>query len=378
MEPAEATLGAGAEPERTASTSDEEAKLRKRQKAQGLDPERLKDARMIAALYLSDDDLLHAFRRQRLGKRSRVSLERLRMARDLMSAVVDSLRVDDHAQWERIRDAHELFFSRETMVPDPPTQVDDGWLSETPVEPGPAPADRPTDPQHHDLGAAGTPAGGLPAAGWAPSPASWGQAYAPGSLPADSHDEMTPPRGMAQPGLAQAQALAGYAERGGYDVPPPTSNDGQPTALMSNITQTLDPEAFDALMAAQSYGAPPPPSERTAPHQTPASPDRPPARHRSSIPPRSREEDSATHQLSFTSKAHPLAMSLEEFAAYCAERDHEPGRSLAVARRYEMPDEHVARVVTRSFELRFARDPKLRRQWQRAYEHFAHALRQGP
>lgn len=359
-----------------ATSEEEEARQRKRQKAQELDPERLKDARMIAALYLSDDDLLPAFRRQRLGRRSRATLEHLVMARDLVSAVVDSLRVDDDDQWERMRDAHDLLFSRETMVPDPPTQIDDGWLSEAPAEPGAIPPDRPTNPQLNDAAAPGlatTPAGGVPAAGWAPAPASWGQAYAPGSLPADNHEEMTPPRGIHQPGAQQG--FAAYAETGGYDVPPPTSHDAAPTALMPNITQTLEPEAFDALMAAHGYEAPPPPSERTAPHQAPTSPEPPPVRHRSSVPPRSREEDSATHQLSFNSRAHPLAMSLEEFAAYCAERDHEPDRSLAIARRYEMPDERVVRVVTRSFELRFARNPKLRRQWQRAYEHFTQVLR---
>ena len=349
---------------------------RQRQKAQDLDPERLKDARMIAALYLSDDDLLPAFRRQRLGKRSRVSIEHLTMVRDLVAAVVDSLRVDDRHQWDRIRDAHELLFSRETMVPDPPTQVDDGWLNETPSEPT-AHADRLIDPT------AAPPRSGPTAAMWPTSaPASWGQAYAPGSLPAQDSEEMTPPRGVAQrAGRSTTPRFTSYADQGGYAVPPPRGTD-PPTALMRDITQTLDPEAFDALVAARTSrdGAVPPPSERTHPHLASDDASYPPEAHRhaSSRPPplSSRDEDSATHLLSFTSKAHGLAMSVKEFAAYCAERDHEPDRVHAIARRYDMPDERVMAVVTRAFELRFARDPELRRRWQRAYEHFARALRQ--
>lgn len=192
----------------------------------------------------------------------------------------------------------------------------------------------------------------------------WGQAYAPGSVP------------------GAAVASRPHASPSAYERPYDAVAEGTQLMRYDAIDDALTQESLAPL---EGYD-PPPPSEPTHPHQSsePGSSPTPPratelipdsARTPARRPPS--EEDSATNQLSFTSQAHALALSIEEYAAFCAERDHAPATLRAIARRYDLFDGATVTTVDRAFELRLARDPALRTRWQRAYDSFANSLRQG-
>jgi hypothetical protein len=89
-------------------------------------------------------------------------------------------------------------------------------------------------------------------------------------------------------------------------------------------------------------------------------------------------EDGKTTQLSFTSQAHPFALSLEQYAALCAERDLCSGdaeRVRKIHKRYEIGDKRARSLVDRLFELRFAADPALEAAWRAKYTRFTSRLR---
>jgi hypothetical protein len=86
--------------------------------------------------------------------------------------------------------------------------------------------------------------------------------------------------------------------------------------------------------------------------------------------------DGATRQVSYDSDAHGFALTVEEYAAFCAERDATPDRIKALRARYAIADERGHAAVDRYFEQLFGRDPSTRTLWQSHYQRYAGALRQ--
>ncbi len=90
-------------------------------------------------------------------------------------------------------------------------------------------------------------------------------------------------------------------------------------------------------------------------------------------------EDGKTTQLSLTSLAHPFALTLEQYAALCAERDRcgpDAERRRKIHKRYDIGDERARNLVDRLFKLRFEDDPELEAHWRACYERFAARLRE--
>ena len=84
-------------------------------------------------------------------------------------------------------------------------------------------------------------------------------------------------------------------------------------------------------------------------------------------------EDGKTTQLSFTSAAHPFAMSVEQYAGLCAERDLCDGdteRVRKIHKRYEIGDQRARSLVDRLFKLRFDAEPELETTWREQYARF--------
>lgn len=273
---------------------------------------------MIAALHLTPYGRLDAFRAERLGPESCVSLDHLAMVRDVLSVLVDALRDDDDDTWRRLREVTDQLSLRETMVPDPPTPHDEpmAWRDGAGLGPNPTAVGRERGPEAR--GSATEWPEGSRAAPLAPPAAElWGQAYAPGSLPPGEVEERR---------SASAAAAASLAD----DLTPPR---GYARSSASSPTG-----------GATTYPQAPPPAVNVLD-----------------------DEDSATHELSLSSRAHPLAMSVEDYATFCAERDADPEHTVTIARRYAIPDARVLALVSRSFEWRMARDADLHRRWREAY-----------
>lgn len=89
-------------------------------------------------------------------------------------------------------------------------------------------------------------------------------------------------------------------------------------------------------------------------------------------------EDGKTTQLSFTSQAHPFALTVEQYASLCAERDlctDDAERARKIHKRYEIGDKRAKGLVDRLFKLRFEEDPELEESWRAAYERFTKRFR---
>jgi hypothetical protein len=296
------------------------------------------DGELLAALYATPETQLAQFCREHLALASGLDEDDLRGAREVLKAVVAALRHSDGGALERLR----------TVVADSDGESQPSATPDRASNKGREPAE--------------------------PSPwvRPWGQAYAPGSVPGA-------PRSAGPTSSA-------YGSPPSREIASPLRSDrdrGEHTQLMryDDIDDGLTQESHTLP---EGY-APPPPSEPTQPHRS-SEPGPSPAPPRAteivsdSEAPRSvrrfqGEEDSATNQLSFTSHAHAFALTVEEYAAFCAERDRTPDKARAVARRYDLFDTEVAAAVERAFELRFARDPGLRARWQRAYASFSEILR---
>lgn len=95
----------------------------------------------------------------------------------------------------------------------------------------------------------------------------------------------------------------------------------------------------------------------------------PPGAARSEGPPSSAE--GGTVQLSYSSLAHGFALTVEEYAALCAQRDADPPRLRAVRARYGIPEARGHEAIDRYFEQVFVRDPSMRALWERHYRHYA-------
>jgi hypothetical protein len=88
-----------------------------------------------------------------------------------------------------------------------------------------------------------------------------------------------------------------------------------------------------------------------------------------------RGDDDPTKQLTYVSRAHGLALDVEEYAALCAERDRAPERQLHIHERYDVVGDRCREGLDRAYQLRFMRDPGLRSLWQQHYVRFSSALR---
>ena len=81
-------------------------------------------------------------------------------------------------------------------------------------------------------------------------------------------------------------------------------------------------------------------------------------------------DEGGTVQLSFSSMAHGFALTVEEYAALCAERDEDPSRLGALRARYGIAEVVGHAALDRYFEQLFVRDPAMRTLWQRHYRHY--------
>lgn len=86
------------------------------------------------------------------------------------------------------------------------------------------------------------------------------------------------------------------------------------------------------------------------------------------------ESDAATRLFGFTSLAHPLALTVEEYAGLCAERDLRPAAALAAERRFGIHDAPTREAVDDLFKLLFAADPDAFALWENRYARFSHTL----
>lgn len=424
------------------------------------------DAQMLAALHSADEEELDRFRRQRLGRDSEVTHEDMVRAREILDVLVEALRDDADERWRMIERAWAEMTAEMTAEtsPDgfteqPPDSVtglnvdvelDDGDRPTTP--PAPPAASRPSWPGREDnLSDSGetpphprvptplgntTPTHGQPAWPQPPAPTAaqvpqappqapapqgppaWGQAYAPGSLPA-GQGPLTPPMQAAvhppvhpqvphphavnpavsapppmhpgQPPMApthgthpmtnQPPQVAAYAQQRAQPQGPPSSQSPfqqsgearEPTPPLFT-TQRVDPTTAPAPVSARTPVHTeldlPPPSERTDPHMLgkmfPKG-DKPFDPTETVAMSAAQKRMSRTAELSFASSSHAFALTVEEYATLCAQRDLEPDNAHRIERRYDIPDDRVRDAVDRAFELRFEADEALEEAFKEAY-----------
>ena len=86
--------------------------------------------------------------------------------------------------------------------------------------------------------------------------------------------------------------------------------------------------------------------------------------------------EGGTVQLGFSSMAHGFALTVEEYAALCAERDEDPSRLRALRARYGIPEVRGHAALDRYFEQLFVRDPAKKTQWQRDYQRYVALVRE--
>lgn len=216
----------------------------------------------------------------------------------------------------------------------------------------------------------------------------WGQPYAP------QQGSSTP---SAEPQPASLPPHRdGYQPMGhdpSYDgIPPYHDPDASYDAIPPTPSRDLSYGAIPPP-GAPPPGAPPPgypPAARgTNPGIAPpddayptASPSEPTYPHRSSHPepsppPAPVQGDVEPTRLDpIVSLAHGLALSVEEYAALCAERDYQgPHAHEATQARYDVHSPASWEATRQAFALRFSRDQALRHQWEQAYYRFTAHLR---
>lgn len=217
-------------------------------------------------------------------------------------------------------------------------------------------------------------------------PQPWGQAYAPGSLPQQppmhappapgSHPQMQP-----QPYHHQAHGPPSSQPLGeAYDPSFAPTQTREPTPPLFPKPSTDEAPGSEHTPAVGMILEEQPPDSRTDPHR--ALPPPPPPLRRAgkrkvaqTLP--FRDDDHKTMELTLSSQAHCFALTVEEFAAHCAEREitgDDDRRRLN--RRYDITDEDARAVLEQSFKLRFERDPSLRSRWEQAYVKYSTLLRQ--
>jgi hypothetical protein len=86
------------------------------------------------------------------------------------------------------------------------------------------------------------------------------------------------------------------------------------------------------------------------------------------------ESDAATRLFGFLSLAHPLALSVDEYAALCAERDARPAARRQIEERYGIHDAPTREAVDRLFQHIFATDHEAYAAWELGYERFSRHL----
>jgi len=94
------------------------------------------------------------------------------------------------------------------------------------------------------------------------------------------------------------------------------------------------------------------------------------------LPFKSERVGSTTAELSFSSQAHMFALTVEEYAALCAERELvAPEHVEETEKAYDINDPEMREAVDELFRLRFDRDPTLHGRWQQAYARYSTLLR---
>ena len=119
----------------------------------------------------------------------------------------------------------------------------------------------------------------------------------------------------------------------------------------------------------------PPPDSHTDPHTPAPSPSPPPPSY--ATPMRDpKDEEGATTELTFSSMAHCFALSVDEYAALCAERDNsEPELLRKIEKRYDITTPPHRRALQQTFNSRFDRDPSLRERWEQSYTRYSTLVR---
>jgi hypothetical protein len=195
------------------------------------------------------------------------------------------------------------------------------------------------------------------------------------------------PRGT-QPLTPQPAQVGAYLQRQAETTPavgpppgagsvgpaPPSSQTSEPREPTPPLfsTQKVDPTTAPAPVSRRT---PPtgtaiddelqPPSERTNPQRTLA-----PGRAfdpTATIALSPSKRTTQTTELSFGSASHAFALSIEEYAALCAQRDADPQNVQRIEKNYDVYDDRIRDAVDRSFELRFEEDSSLEEAFKRAY-----------
>ena len=86
------------------------------------------------------------------------------------------------------------------------------------------------------------------------------------------------------------------------------------------------------------------------------------------------ESEAATRLFGFSSLAHPLALSIVEYAALCAERRTRPHAQRQVEERYGIHDTPTREALDRYFQLVFAADRDAYATWEQRFQELSRAL----
>jgi hypothetical protein len=135
---------------------------------------------------------------------------------------------------------------------------------------------------------------------------------------------------------------------------------------------TEAPESSKTPVTDNAFGPNSAPDSQTDPNAPAPTPSPLPTKsERPGFMSKTHDLDGKTQELSFISQAHCYALSVDEYAAFCAERDAcDPAALRRLERRYDVTQISREPVET-VFKLRFERDPALRAQWQQAYTRYA-------
>jgi hypothetical protein len=278
--------------------------------------------RVLSTLMVTPDDELESFRRACLAEHSRADAGRLTMARSVLRAIGQTLIDDAPEQWERLAAARNLLCEgRDSTAPAglPPELA--GWAA---MLRGPAvPVAGPrtgrfvtvvVDPEE-----AGTSANALP-------------------FRADEEDGPTLTRSVP-PQIRALRADAG---------------DGQTVTLSAPAQLRASRDASEAIPFARR-------SERASAVRDVPMPTMPGS-----------AADGRPYSLA------PESMSVEQFAALCAECAQFPEQTREIERRYGISTPAERRALDERWHRLMAVDPTLQARWRERYDRTAAALRTEP
>lgn len=304
-------------------------------------------AQRLAALALAknDEDLVDLQRAGFAPERT-PSHERLAMAKAVVDLLGQALESNAEIEWSRVQAALAALAEvvDEAAVTDEDRGRPDVAMMSTDVPPPPEPGAEPTQRGDAvDLSALAVPlpAVGLPTA--ADSERTAVSALGAAQVPEETMVSAAPVDAVVAE-LARRARLADLAETTEHTL----VEAGVIEDAMNRARELLDsaqpPEASGAGGQGRAGGA--------------------------------RSEEGGTVQLSFSSLAHGFALTVQEYAALCAERDDDPSRVGALRARYGIPEVRGHAALDRYFEQLFARDPAMKALWQHHYRRYSALVQQ--